>query len=82
MGLGCSIPPKLDVYHNSYALLQIMLKIGKTDFPLQILTIFMKQVQEKNIDFTVRFMSTDETNESDIILPALGPPGLGRLKDL
>jgi len=56
------------------------------DIKTQILTIFMKQVQEKNIDFGVRFISTDvEGNAilpSEKVLPALGPQGMGRLKDM
>ncbi|TVY49760.1 Two-component system protein B [Lachnellula occidentalis] len=56
------------------------------DIKTQILTIFMKQVQEKNIDFGVRFISTDVEGDailpSEKVLPALGPQGTGRLKDM
>jgi len=56
------------------------------DIKTQILTIFMKQVQEKNINFGVRFIGTDVEGESsppsDKVLPALGPQGTGRLKDM
>ncbi|KAH6682605.1 histidine kinase-group VI protein [Halenospora varia] len=56
-----------------------------SDIKVQILTIFMKQVQEKNIDFGVRFIGTDSDDPSvpnDKALPALGPQGTGRLKDM
>lgn len=56
------------------------------DIKTQILTIFMKQVQEKSINFSVRFIGTDTEGESEIpsekVLPALGPQGMGRLKDM
>lgn len=56
------------------------------DIKTQILTIFMKQVQEKNINFGVRFISTDVEGDAslppDRVLPALGPQGMGRLKDM
>ncbi|TVY92293.1 Two-component system protein B [Lachnellula willkommii] len=56
------------------------------DIKTQILTIFMKQVQEKNIDFGVRFISTDVEGDASFppekVLPALGPQGMGRLKDM
>jgi osomolarity two-component system, sensor histidine kinase SLN1 len=56
------------------------------DIKTQILTIFMKQVQEKNINFGVRFISTDVEGDSNSppekVLPALGPQGTGRLKDM
>ena len=56
------------------------------DIKTQILTIFMKQVQEKNINFGVRFISTDVEGDfnspSEKVLPALGPQGTGRLKDM
>ncbi|KAH8687229.1 histidine kinase-group VI protein [Tricladium varicosporioides] len=55
-----------------------------SDIKVQILTIFMKQVQEKNIDFGVRFIGTDSDPSipNDKALPALGPQGTGRLKDM
>ncbi|TVY21647.1 Two-component system protein B [Lachnellula arida] len=56
------------------------------DIKTQILTIFMKQVQEKNINFGVRFISTDVEGDASFppekVLPALGPQGMGRLKDM
>jgi osomolarity two-component system sensor histidine kinase SLN1 len=56
------------------------------DIKTQILTIFMKQVQEKNINFGVRFIGTDVDGDSsppsEKVLPALGPQGTGRLKDM
>jgi osomolarity two-component system sensor histidine kinase SLN1 len=47
----------------------------------------MKQVEEKEIDFSVKFIGTDaepnsEQGMSEKALPALGPAGMGRLKDL
>ncbi|TVY82586.1 Two-component system protein B [Lachnellula suecica] len=57
-----------------------------SDIKTQILTIFMKQVQEKNIDFSVRFVGADTEENldqtSEKVLPALGPQGAGRLKDM
>ncbi|CZS98478.1 related to protein histidine kinase [Rhynchosporium agropyri] len=57
-----------------------------SDVKTQILTIFAKQVQEGHIKFSVKFVGTDAepgveptTGKS---LPALGPGGIGRLKDL
>lgn len=56
------------------------------DIKTQIVTIFTKQVQEKNIKFEVRFIGTDTDIEPDALsekkLPALGPQGTGRLKDM
>lgn len=56
------------------------------DIKTQIVTIFTKQVQEKNIKFGVRFIGTDTDIEPDGLsekkLPALGPQGTGRLKDM
>ncbi|CAG8951435.1 hypothetical protein HYFRA_00007351 [Hymenoscyphus fraxineus] len=57
-----------------------------SDIKTQIVTIFTKQVQEKNIQFAVRFVGTDTDIEPDGMaqkkLPALGPKGTGRLKDM
>ncbi|PVH74143.1 hypothetical protein DL98DRAFT_34611 [Cadophora sp. DSE1049] len=57
-----------------------------SDVKTQILTIFAKQVQEGKIDFSVKFLSTDTEPEveptTEKPLPALGPAGIGRLKDL
>ena len=56
------------------------------DVKSQIITIFDKQVREGNIKFAVRFIGTDADTESSGLsekaLPALGPPGMGRLKDM
>ncbi|KAH6722099.1 histidine kinase-group VI protein [Leptodontidium sp. MPI-SDFR-AT-0119] len=57
-----------------------------SDVKTQILTIFAKQVQEGKINFGVKFIGTDgepgvePTTEKP--LPAHGPVGIGRLKDL
>ncbi|KAH8911014.1 hypothetical protein BR93DRAFT_964844 [Coniochaeta sp. PMI_546] len=56
----------------------------------QIISIFDKQVRENNINFTVTFVGTDSiessspdrTNLERHRLPALGPLGTGRLKDM
>lgn len=56
----------------------------------QIISIFDKQVRENNINFTVSFVGTDSvessspdgTNRDRPRLPALGPLGTGRLKDM
>jgi len=54
----------------------------------QILTIFDKQVREGAINFSVAFVGTDADNsvpdpsESNRHLPALGPTGTGRIKDM
>lgn len=57
-----------------------------SDVKIQILTIFAKQVQEGNIDFSVKFIGTDADSDLDLTsekpLPALGPNGVGRLKDM
>lgn len=59
------------------------------DVKTQITTVFMKQVKEGKINFGVRFIGTE--NEPDAsktsereekVLPALGPQGTGRLKDM
>lgn len=57
------------------------------DIKTQIITIFMKQVKEGKIDFSVKFISTDADPDYDgesleRVLPALGPGGSGRLKDM
>jgi osomolarity two-component system, sensor histidine kinase SLN1 len=56
------------------------------DIKTQIITIFMKQVKEGKIDFSVKFISTDTEGTSSVpsekVLPALGPSGSGRLKDM
>jgi len=56
------------------------------DIKTQILTIFTKQVQEGKINFTVRFLNTDTDLDSEPlpekVLPAMGPQGVGRLKDM
>ncbi|KAH6899692.1 putative histidine kinase HHK5p [Thelonectria olida] len=60
------------------------------DIRSQILTIFDKQVREGKINFSVQFISVENTefdpnpepNEKDTRLPALGPHGTGRLKDM
>lgn len=55
----------------------------------QMLAIFDKQVRENKITFTVSFVGTDILESSperrtsiEKRLPALGPPGVGRLKDM
>jgi osomolarity two-component system sensor histidine kinase SLN1 len=57
-----------------------------SDIKSQITTIFDKQVQEGRINFKVKFISTDLDASAVILdekaLPALGPQGLGRLKDM
>ncbi|RDL39196.1 CheY-like protein [Venustampulla echinocandica] len=61
-------------------------EFGLADIKVQILTIFMKQVEEKNIDFSVKFISSDTEPDSNGVpekaLPAIGPSGTGRLKDM
>ncbi|KAI0134435.1 hypothetical protein BJ170DRAFT_200097 [Xylariales sp. AK1849] len=63
------------------------------DIRSQVLTIFDKQVREGKINFAVDFFSTDldpgrspERNSLEISsyskLPAIGPQGTGRLKDM
>lgn len=54
-----------------------------------MLSIFDKQVRESDITFTVNFLGTDNAELSGLLdqtilekrLPALGPNGMGRLKD-
>lgn len=56
------------------------------DIKTQILTIFAKQVEEGHIDFDVKFVGADTDSKSKKPngkpLPALGPNGIGRLKDM
>ncbi|GKT52573.1 type 1 phosphatases regulator YPI1 [Colletotrichum spaethianum] len=60
------------------------------DIKSQILTIFDKQVKEGRITLTVNFLgseaielsSSPERTSTDNRLPALGPHGTGRLKDM
>jgi osomolarity two-component system sensor histidine kinase SLN1 len=56
------------------------------DIKTQILTIFTKQVQEGKINFGVHFLNTDTEPDSEPVsekvLPAIGPQGAGRLKDM
>lgn len=62
------------------------------DIRSQVLTIFDKQVREGKIDFSVKFVSTDldpgKSPERESLeiqnprLPAMGPQGMGRLKDM
>lgn len=56
------------------------------DIKSQITTIFDKQVREGRINFKVKFISTDSETSAEVSdekkLPALGPHGIGRLKDL
>ncbi|KAI0880271.1 putative histidine kinase SlnCl1 [Annulohypoxylon maeteangense] len=59
------------------------------DIRSQVATIFDKQVREGSIDFSVAFLSTEpetdpssERTEMDEKLPAIGPLGTGRLKDM
>ncbi|KAJ9156133.1 Two-component system protein B [Pleurostoma richardsiae] len=60
------------------------------DIRSQMLSIFDKQVREGRITFTVHFIGSEsidittngETNTLEKKLPALGPPGMGRLKDM
>lgn len=55
------------------------------DIKTQILTIFTKQVQEGKINFDVQFLNTDTEPDSvftEKVLPAMGPQGAGRLKDM
>ena len=67
---------------------------GLADIRSQILTIFDKQVREGKINFSVDFVSANDDTEDasndeaahdtkkDVKLPALGPHGTGRLKDM
>ncbi len=61
------------------------------DIRSQMIAIFDKQVRESNITFTVNFVGSDvldltaspeRRTSIDKRLPALGPPGVGRLKDM
>ncbi|KAK4104362.1 hypothetical protein N658DRAFT_251537 [Parathielavia hyrcaniae] len=62
------------------------------DVRSQIVAIFDKQVRESKICFTASFVSASESTDAspnqdmrtsmDKRLPALGPPGVGRLKDM
>ncbi|XDG04084.1 hypothetical protein ABKA04_003699 [Annulohypoxylon sp. FPYF3050] len=61
------------------------------DIRSQVTTIFDKQVRERSIDFSVTFLGTDsdldvdpnsEQAELNEKLPAIGPLGTGRLKDM
>ncbi|EHK16290.1 uncharacterized protein TRIVIDRAFT_196099 [Trichoderma virens Gv29-8] len=59
------------------------------DIKSQMLSIFDKQVRESDITFTVSFLSGESTELNGVLdqsvlektLPALGPNGMGRLKD-
>ncbi|KAF7177277.1 hypothetical protein CNMCM7691_005167 [Aspergillus felis] len=62
-----------------------------SDIRSQLAVIFQNQVQEKQIDFNVNFVSGDtlppkgDAFQEKILLasaPALGPPGTGRLRDM
>ncbi|KAI0847466.1 putative histidine kinase SlnCl1 [Daldinia vernicosa] len=60
-----------------------------SDIRSQVATIFDKQVREGSIDFSVAFLGTEpdmspspERAEVDKKLPAIGPLGTGRLKDM
>ncbi|GIJ99505.1 histidine kinase [Aspergillus viridinutans] len=62
-----------------------------SDIRSQLAVIFQNQVQEKQIDFNVNFVSGDSLSakgdafQEKILLPsppALGPPGTGRLRDM
>lgn len=58
------------------------------DIRSQILTIFDKQVREGKINFSVHFIGSEnmdfspERPSGETKLPALGPHGMGRLKDM
>lgn len=60
------------------------------DIRSQVLSIFDKQVREGKINFSVDFVGSDVLEQSpspervsmDRKLPALGPAGMGRLKDM
>jgi osomolarity two-component system sensor histidine kinase SLN1 len=55
------------------------------DVRSQIITIFDQQVREGHINFGVKFIGTatdDAEMSEESALPALGPNGLGRLKDM
>ena len=62
-------------------------EFGLSDIKSQILTIFDKQVREGHIKFAVKFLSTEPMEfspdrSSGKPMPAFGPPGTGRLKDM
>lgn len=57
------------------------------DIRQQVMVIFDKQVRENDIDFQVSFLSSEEEptpilEHPSAHLPALGPPGTGRLRDM
>ncbi|PNP56865.1 hypothetical protein THARTR1_03100 [Trichoderma harzianum] len=57
------------------------------DIKSQMLSIFDKQVRESDITFTVSLLSSESTELDGVFdqekrLPALGPDGMGRLKDV
>lgn len=62
------------------------------DIRSQILTIFDKQVREGSIEFSVNFLGSDlddnlgidgnNPGSMDVKLPAMGPSGMGRVKDM
>ncbi|KAK3360308.1 hypothetical protein B0T25DRAFT_565219 [Lasiosphaeria hispida] len=57
------------------------------DIRSQMIAIFDKQVRESKITFTVNFISSEsldgpERTSMEKRLPAIGPPGVGRLKDM
>ncbi|KAI1098654.1 putative histidine kinase SlnCl1 [Jackrogersella minutella] len=59
------------------------------DIRSQVVTIFDKQVREGSIDFSVTFLSTEpdaspSLERAEVVekLPAIGPLGTGRLKDM
>lgn len=56
------------------------------DIKSQITTIFDKQVREGRINFKVKFIGMESETSPDVsdekTLPALGPLGFGRLKDM
>jgi osomolarity two-component system sensor histidine kinase SLN1 len=65
-------------------------EFGLSDIKSQIVTIFDKQVREGHINFGVNFISSDSidftperpSEKPSDHLPALGPQGTGRLKDM
>lgn len=64
-------------------------EFGLSDIRSQIVTIFDKQVKEGNINFDVKFVGTEEDILDDEMqfedkarLPAIGPHGTGRMKDM